>query len=278
MEIRFDGKVVVITGGSTGIGAATVKLFLQSGANVIFTGIENEKDIDLAKYSDDACALPEYYQLDVSDEDAVIRFAAHVEEKYGGCDVLINNAGILVPHVLHETPTEEWLQTMNVNVNGVFYMSKHFIPQMIKKGGGAIVNTSSMSGLQADYTFAAYNASKGAVANLTRNMALDYAKYNIRVNAVAPGSVRTAMYNMFADLVGGADVLDFGTSMVYPLKRVGLPEEIANAVLFLASDKASFITGVNLVVDGGLTAHTGSQHNWEMVAVLHEYYKNKSLK
>lgn len=265
MNISFNGKIVVVTGGSTGIGEATVKLFLQSGANVIFTGIENEMDIDPTKYSDDTNALAEYYQLDVTDEDAVIRFAAHVEEKYGGCDVLFNNAGILVPHLLHETPTAEWLQTMNVNVNGVFYTSKYFIPQMLKKGGGAIVNTSSMSGLQADYTFCSYNTSKGAVANLTRNMALDYAEYNIRVNAVAPGSVRTSMYNNFAGPVGGADVLDLGTSMVYPLKRVGLPEEVANAVLFLASDKASFINGINLVVDGGLTAHTGSQHDWEMV-------------
>lgn len=268
MDIRFDGKIVVVIGGSTGIGKATVKQFLQSGASVIFTGIENKNDIDPAKYSDDTNTLSEYYQLDVTDEDAVIRFSAYVDEKYSGCDVLFNNAGILIPNLLHETPTEEWLKTMNVNVNGMFYTSKYFIPQMLKKGGGAIVNTSSMSGLVADYTFCSYNASKAAVANLTRNMALDYAEYNIRVNAVAPGSIRTSMYKKFAEPVGGMDILDLGHNIVYPMKRIGLPEEIANAVLFLASDKASFITGINLVVDGGITACTGAQHSWDMVREL----------
>lgn len=275
MDIRFDRKVVVVIGGSTGIGEATVKLFLESGGQVIFTGIEEEKDIDLHKYPDELFALVEYKRLDVTNEKEVKKFASYVNEKYGGSDVLFNNAGILAPHVLHETPTEEWLHTMNVNVNGIYYTSKYFIPQMIKKGGGVIINTSSISGLQADHTFCSYNASKGAVANLTRNMALDYAPYNIRVNAVAPGSIRTSMYNKFAEVVGGADILDLGTSMVYPMKRVGLPEEIGNAVLFLASDKASFITGINLIVDGGLTAHTGAQHNWEMVKVMRDYLEEK---
>jgi meso-butanediol dehydrogenase/(S,S)-butanediol dehydrogenase/diacetyl reductase len=269
MDIRFDGKTVVITGGSTGIGAATVKVFLQSGANVIFTGIEQEKEVDCKQYAS-FTGLAEYHQLDVTDESAVTIFAEQVEKRFGGCDILYNNAGILAPHLLHETPSEEWLKTMNVNVNGVFYTSKHFLPQMIKKGGGVIINTSSMSGLLADYSFCSYNASKGAVANMTRNMALDYAKYNIRVNAVAPGSVRTSMYNNFAGLVGGADILDYGTNMVYPLNRIAEPEDIANAVFFLASDKASFITGINLVVDGGITACTGAQHDWDMVKTLYE--------
>lgn len=275
MDIRFDGKVVVVTGGSTGIGKVTVGKFLDSGAKVVFTGIENIADIKIAEYSEKAEDMAEYFQLDITNEGSVIRFAAHVENKYNGCDILFNNAGILVPHILHETPSEEWLKTMNVNVNGVFYVSKYLIPQMIKKGGGAIVNTSSISGLFADYSFCSYNASKGAVANLTRNMALDYARFDIRVNAVAPGSVRTSMYNNFADLVGGAELLDYGTNMVYPLGRVGEPEDIANAVLFLASDQAAFITGVNLLVDGGITASTGAQHEWEHVAVLHKHFVEK---
>jgi len=275
MDIRFDGKLVVVIGGSTGIGEATVKLFLESGGQVIFTGIEEEKDIDLHKYPDELFDLVEYKRLDISKEEEVKKFTSYVNEKYGGCDVLFNNAGILKTNILHETPTEEWLRTMDVNVNGYYYTSKYFIPQMIKKGGGVIINTSSMSGLQADYTFCAYNASKGAVANLTRNMALDYAQYNIRVNAVAPGVIRTPMHYKFAEVVGGADILDFGDALVYPMGRNGLPEEVANAVLFLASDKASFITGINLVVDGGITAHTGGQHNWEMVKVMRDYLKEK---
>lgn len=275
MEIRFDGKVIVVIGGSTGIGKATVKLFLESGGQVIFTGIEEEKEIDLDEYSKYPDESYEYKQLDITDEEGVKKFASYVKKKWSGCDVLFNNAGILEVDILHETPTEKWLRVMDVNVNGFYYTSKYFIPQMIEKGGGVIVNTSSMSGLQADYAFCAYNASKGAVANLTRNMALDYAPYNIRVNAVAPGNIKTPMYEKFAPDIGGIDILDLGVSMVKPMKRHGLPEEIGNAVLFLASDKASFITGVNLLVDGGLTAHTGAQHNWEMVKVMRNYLKEK---
>ncbi len=275
MDIRFDGKIIVVIGGSSGIGEATVGKFLESGGNVIFTGIEDKKDINLHKYPDELLKQIDYSQLDVTNEKKVQEFASYVNEKYGGCDILYNNAGIIDPNILHEIPTEEWLHTMDVNVNGMFYSSKYFIPKMIEKGGGVIINTSSMSGLQADHTFCSYNASKGAVANLTRNMALDYAPYNIRVNAVAPGSIRTPMYSKFFDAVGGKDILDLGTSLVYPMKRVGFPEEVANAVLFLASDKASFITGINLVVDGGLTAHTGAQHDWEMVKVISKYLKEK---
>jgi meso-butanediol dehydrogenase/(S,S)-butanediol dehydrogenase/diacetyl reductase len=167
MDIRFDGKTVVVTGGSTGIGATTVKAFLNSGAKVVFTGIESAEDVDLSHCTGFE-GLADYYRLDVTNEAAVIAFADYVQEKHDGCDILYNNAGILAPHILHETPSEEWLKTMNVNVNGVFYTSKYFIPQMIKKGGGAIVNTSSISGLFADHTFCSYNASKGAIANMTR--------------------------------------------------------------------------------------------------------------
>jgi len=278
MDIRFDGKLIVVIGGSTGIGKATVKKFLESGGKVVFTGIEDKKSIDLNEFSnlDDGCYG--YYQLDATKESDVKAFADYVKSKYGNCDILFNNAGILLTNILHEIPTDEWMRTINVNLNAMYYTSKYFIPQMLAKGSGVIINTSSMSGLQADYTFCAYNASKGAVANLTRNMALDYAQYNIRVNAVAPGSIRTSMYNKFAKVVGGADVLDLGTSMVYPLKRVGLPEEVANAVLFLASDKASFITGINLVIDGGLTAHTGSQKNWEMVNKINTLLRKSNKK
>ncbi len=274
MDIRFDGKIIVVSGGSTGIGEATVKNFLESGGSVIFTGIEKPERLDFTKYQNYQGKY-DYKQLEVTNEEEVKNFALYISEKYHGCDVLFNNAGIIDAHILHETPTQEWLRTMDVNVNGVYYMSKYFLPQMIKKGGGVIINTSSISGLQGDYTFCSYNTSKGAVANLTRNMALDYAQYNIRVNAVAPGSVRTSMYSKFFDSVGGQEILDLGHSLEYPLKRVTLPEEVANAVVFLASEQASFITGINLVIDGGLTAHTGAQHNWELVKIIRDYNKKE---
>jgi len=268
MDIRFDGKIVVVIGGSTGIGKATVKLFAQSGGKVIFTGIEKESEIDINEYFSKGDPTPVYQMLDIRIEDDVSKFADYVDKKYNGCDVLFNNVGILTINILHEITTEEWQKTMDINMNGMYYTSKYFLPQMIKKGGGAVVNTSSVSGLFADYTLCAYNTSKGAVANLTRNMALDYAKYNIRVNAVAPGITKTPMYYAFGDSVGGLDVLEFGASIVYPSHRVGLPEEIANAVVFLASDKASFISGTNLVIDGGITAHTGQQRDYNTAKLI----------
>jgi len=269
MEIRFDGKTVVIIGGSTGIGAAAVKGFIESGGCVYFTGIEPEAQINLQDYcggNKDRCF---YYQLDVTNEGAVGRFADYVRDNTDGCDVLFNNAGILIANRVHELSLDEWNKVMAVNATGVFLGSKYFLPQMIAKGGGSIVNTSSMSGLFADYTFASYNASKAAVANLTRNMAMDYAKEHIRVNAVAPGSVKTSMYSNCADGVGGIDILDIGHEEVYPMGRIATPEEIADTVQFLASDQASFITGHILVVDGGITAYTGSQHQWERIR---DYY------
>jgi meso-butanediol dehydrogenase/(S,S)-butanediol dehydrogenase/diacetyl reductase len=269
MDIRFDNKTIVVIGGSTGIGESTVREFCRSGGKVIFTGIEASDSIEIGDYYQQGEQVPVYGQLDITDEASVQKFAAGVEAEHGGCDVLFNNAGIIEVNILHETPTEEWLRTINVNVNGMYFTSKYFIPQMLKKGGGAIVNTSSMSGLHADYAFSSYNASKGAVANLTRNMALDYAKHNIRVNAVAPGAIRTPMHWRYKDALGGEEVINFGNSLVYPLERSGDPQEVANAVLFLASDKASFITGINHVIDGGITAHTGSQKDWGMVQTIH---------
>lgn len=268
MDIRFDGKTVVVIGGSTGIGKATVKLFAQSGGRVIFTGIESENEIKIEEFSDKGNPIPVYQCLDIRNEEDVREFAYSVDQKFNGCDVLFNNVGILTTNILHEVSTEEWRKNMDVNITGMYFTSKYFLPQMIKKGGGSIVNTSSVSGLFGDYGLCAYNATKGAVANLTRNMALDYAEYNIRVNAVAPGITKTPMYYAFGESVGGLDVLEYGAAVVYPGRRVAFPEEIANAVVFLASDRASFISGTNLLVDGGITAHTGQQRDYDKAKIL----------
>lgn len=260
MNLRFDDKVVVVTGGSSGIGKTTAQAFIKAGGKVIFTGIEDPSSIDMKEYEN-----AEYYVLDVANENEVVAFAAHVKEKYGGADVLFNNAGILIPHKCHECTLEEWEKTMDINVKGVFFCAKYFLPQMMEKGKGSIVNTSSMSGLLADRNYFSYNASKGAVSNMTRNMAIDYAQYGIRVNAVNPGSIKTPMYFGASERVGGQEVLDYGMADVYPIGRNGYPEEVAACVLFLASDEASFVTGHNLVVDGGITAFTGAQHKWDRV-------------
>ena len=271
MEIRFDEKVVVVTGASRGIGKATAKEFAESGATVIATGIESPKEINIEEIG-----CTKYVRLDVTDEQEIASFAKYVWEQYGGCDILHNNAGILIPHMLHECTTEEYDSTMAVNARGLYLCSRYFIKQMMEKGGGAIVNTCSMSGLQADPGYFSYNASKGAVANMTRSMALDYAPYHIRVNAVAPGSIKTEMHFRSAESVGGLDVLDYGIGEIYPLGRNGYPEEVAACVLFLASDKASFITGHNLVVDGGLTAGTGAAPERQWLRLIREYNEHVS--
>lgn len=266
LDISFVGKTVLVTGGSSGIGLATVQAFQSSGGNVVFTGLEAPKDLE----SEALIPGTFYKQVDVTNEESVHQLAEYLDKVHGGCDILFNNAGILIPGLLHETDYETWQKTINVNVNGVFLVSKYILPQMMRKNSGAIINTSSISGLHADNTFASYNASKGAIANLTRNMAVDYAEFGIRVNAVAPGSIKTSMYTNFGPLVGGLDILDYGTSLAYPMGRPGYPSEVANAVLFLASDQASWITGINLLVDGGITAHTGAQHQWQNVKILME--------
>ena len=276
MDIRFDNKIVVVTGGSSGIGKAAAVEFLAAGAKVIFTGIEKPEDVRLADYGDGGNeGRAEYYRLDVTREEEIAAFAKYVDAQYGGADVLHNNAGILIhpSHVIHECTAEEFDNTMVVNTRGVFLVAKYFIVQMIRKGGGAIVNTCSMSGLVADQNYFAYNVSKGAVANMTRNMAIDYAKYNIRVNAVNPGSIRTEMYTRYDNL----EVIDFAMADVYPIGRAGMPEEVAACVLFLASDRASFVTGHNMVVDGGLTASSHAPRNWERyIREYHEKFEKSS--
>ncbi len=272
MTISFKDKTVVVVGGSTGIGFATAKSFLDAGANVVYAGLEKESELEERLESKDAICY--YRQLDATSETQMQEFTQFVKEEAGGCDVLFNNAGILMSKLLHEMSLEEWQRVMTVNLNSTFLGCKYFIPQMLEKGKGSIVNMSSVSGVLADHGFPAYNASKAAIANVTRNLAIDYAANNIRVNSVAPGSVKTRIYDNFANEVGGQEILDAGTNEVYPMGRIATCQEVANAVLFLASDLASFITGHNLLIDGGLTASTGAQHQWDRVR---EYYKIKSI-
>jgi NAD(P)-dependent dehydrogenase (short-subunit alcohol dehydrogenase family) len=260
MDIRFDGKTAVITGGSSGMGQVTARMFAESGATVVYTDIAPPKPEDSEGYGD-----AEFYQCDVTKPNEVERFAQYVEKKYGGADILFNNAGILIPAPVDSCPIDVWKQTVDVNLNGVFYCAKYFLPHMMKKRKGAIVNTSSISGLRGDRALCAYDATKGAVVNLTRSMALDYAEYGVRVNAVAPGQVRTPMYFRGAAEQGGVDVFDYGAKLAYPIGRVGEPEEIAACVLFLASDYASNVTGHNFVVDGGVTVQSGNQFQWDRV-------------
>ena len=256
MDLGLKGKNIVVFGGETGLGAASVRLFASEGANVVFTGMNDEAGNGLAAELGSSSAGKVFFiKSDISSEAQVSDTAAFVDKELGGADVLFNNAGILKGAEVENTTSEEWDLVAAVNVKGFFMTSKAFIPQMIKRGGGRIINTSSVSGLFGDYACVAYNASKGAVTNMTRAMALDCAKHNIKVNAVCPGSMRTSMYEACADAIGEEKCETMFRNQ-YPMGRIAEPIDVAKVVLFLASDLADFVSGTNIPVDGALTAHT----------------------
>lgn len=266
MDLRFDGKIAIITGGTTGIGLATVKEFCDSGATVIFTG--SEKDFP------DHFVIPagsSFYNLDSTDQKSVKLFADSIISTYGGADILVNNTESYASGLLHNCEVDQWNRIFSNNVTGTFLCCKYFLPQMLHKKKGAIINVCSIAGLQGENNAAVYSAAEGAIANMTRAMAVDYAPFGIRINAVNPGLVRTtSIYDSMASLVGNADILEHGIQDVYPLGRSADPSEIAAAIIFLASEEANFVIGHNLSVDGGLTCWTGAQYKWDRVKKEYE--------
>jgi len=256
MNLDIAGKTAVITGGSSGLGAACVDAFAAEGARVIFTGRSSERGEAFCAEarSRHPSAVISFCRSDAGCEADIAALAEAVMEA-GGADFLINNAGILEGGTIDDTSLSQWESVQRVNVTGPFLLSRALVPQMRSRGGGAIVNVSSVSGNYGDYGVVAYNASKGAVANMTRAMALDLIGDNIRVNAVCPGSMRTRMYEGVADAIG-RERCEGLFSDRYPMGRIAEPAEVASAVVFLCSAAASFINGVNLPVDGGLSAHS----------------------
>jgi meso-butanediol dehydrogenase / (S,S)-butanediol dehydrogenase / diacetyl reductase len=249
---RFAGKIVIITGAASGIGAATARRFAEEGASLSLA------DLDEAALAATAAALglaPDRLLLshvDVGDGAALAALVAATIERFRRLDILVNNAGIGGFGHVTEVEPERWRRVMAVDLDAVFYASRAAIPHL-KATRGVIVNTASISGLFGDSGFAAYNAAKGAVVNLTRTLAIDHAPDGIRVNAVCPGLVVTPLAR---HLHGSAEILAEYEKRV-PMGRPAQPEEIASAIAFLASSDASYITGAMLVVDGGLTAGTG---------------------
>jgi meso-butanediol dehydrogenase / (S,S)-butanediol dehydrogenase / diacetyl reductase len=250
----MSGRVVVIVGGTSGIGEECVKVFARKGDRVVFTGTSEGKAaaVTAALAKEGIGAQVRFCQSDISREADVSRLAAFVTATFGPCDVLCNNASILVGGAVHETSPEDWNRLFAVNVTGTYHCCRAFIPEMLKRKRGVIVNTASISGMYGEYGMAAYCATKGAICNLTHAMALDYADEGIRVNAVCPGATRTDMF-----VNGTDDSFKKKCESLFPPRRVGLPAEVADAVYFLASDEARFVNGVLLPVDGGISAHTG---------------------
>lgn len=244
---KFKGRVAVITGAASGIGAATARLFASEGAKLVLADINIEDAKSLADSLPDAAARA----CDVSkqaDIEALIDFAMST---YGQIDILFNNAGIGSYGNSAEMSASQWENVIAVDLHSVFYACHTAIPHM--KPGSAIVNTASISGLFGDYRFAAYNAAKGGVVNYTRALAMDHARDGIRVNALCPGLVDTPITSAMHEIPG---LLDDWKSRI-PMGRPAQPEEMAEVVAFLASDAASYVTGAIIAADGGTTACTG---------------------
>jgi NAD(P)-dependent dehydrogenase (short-subunit alcohol dehydrogenase family) len=258
---EFAGRVAVVTG-TTGIGRAIAKRFSAGGAQVVAFGIEAAGNEELAR---DAAKLDLTLQVescDVTDVEAARSLISKTVSRFGGLDIIVNAAAIHPFGTVVETDLATWNRCMLVNVGSIYLLAHLGIPEMKKRGGGAIISVASVQGYACQRGVAAYATSKGAIHSLTRALALDHAADNIRVNSISPGSIRTPMLARSAahfapDLPAEKAFERFGSS--HPLGRIGTPEEVAELAAFLASDKAGFCTGGDYLVDGGLLAGIGVQ-------------------
>ena len=255
MAGRFDGKVAVITAGGSGIGAATARRFVQEGAAVVVADLSGKRAQAVAQELSDGGGRAVWLKMDAAEPEGVEATVNLALDRYGRLDVMFNNAGLAELGRLEEYSIEGWNRVLAVTLTSVFLGMKYCLPIMHRQGAGTIINTASISGTGADYGMASYNAAKAGVINLTRTAAIENATRNIRVNCVCPGAINTRV----AQLLGGerADEFRRVQGQAHPIGRMGEPEEIANTVVFLASDEASFITGEAIRVDGGVTARTG---------------------
>ncbi len=251
--MRLEGKTALITGGGEGIGRATALLFSSEGAKVGIMGRTKSK-LDLVVSEAGGPGEITAFHGDVSVEGDAKKVVDEFYKRFGRIDILFNNAGILEGGTVVTTSMEVWDRTIDINVKGVFLMSKYVVPYMAKHGGGSIINNSSVLGIVGMENCVAYNASKGAVRQITRSMALDHAKDNIRVNSICPGYIKTKMdVEFMGNPPDAEEQLDKIAAGMIPLVRRAEAVEVGHAVLYLASDDSKYVTGSDLVIDGGWT-------------------------
>jgi NAD(P)-dependent dehydrogenase (short-subunit alcohol dehydrogenase family) len=254
MSGRLNGKVALITGGGVGIGAAIAKAFVCEGAKVVVTGRRKEKlEAFAGTLPAGTCAVHCGDVQNVKDAEAMVETAVM---KFGKLNILVNNAGIDPPGTVTEIPIEQWLAVINTNLTGVFYMTRFAIPKMIEQGGGSVINLSSLAGVRAIPAMPAYSASKAGLIGFTNASALDYGPMGIRMNLISPGATATDMLknqmkglaeSQGTDIYGALGLL----TRFNPIKRACEPDEIAPLAVFLASDESKYITGQNILIDGG---------------------------
>jgi NAD(P)-dependent dehydrogenase (short-subunit alcohol dehydrogenase family) len=267
MAGRLDGKVAMITGGASGIGLGTVELFVAEGARVVAADIQDEKGAMLEQRF---AGKVKYARCDVTHEADIAAAVALAESEFGGLDIQFNNAGISDRMTtLAEITADGWNWIFDILVRGPALGMKHAAPAMLKRGGGSIINTASIAGLQAGFGPLAYSTAKAGVIHMSRCAAAQLSPQGIRVNAICPGLIATSIFG--ASIGMTRDVADQMAAMVaqngqvaQPVKKPGLPDDIAQAALYLASDAAAFVTGTHIVVDGGITI--GGRHSWDPTA------------
>jgi NAD(P)-dependent dehydrogenase (short-subunit alcohol dehydrogenase family) len=264
---RLDGKIALITGGCSGIGLASVELFIAQGAQVVIADVQDEKGAVLEQRFPGKAI---YRHCDVTQEADIVAALASAKDVFGGLDILFNNAGTggVVAGVA-DMPVEGWDFTQALLLRGPMLGMKHAIPLMQARGGGSIVNTASIAGFEAGWGFA-YGVAKGAVIHMSKLAAAELAVHNIRVNAICPGVIVTPIFGVAvgldrqaADQMAGS-LVDAAAQM-QPIRRAGVPEDIAKAALYLASDDSGFVTGTHLLVDGGI--RVGPRNSWDETAV-----------
>lgn len=259
MRKQLDGKVVVITGGAMGIGRATALLLAQEGASLLIVDIDEKSGEGTAKEARRRGSDVIFVKADVTDTDQIAQMVSKAVERFGRIDVLVNNAGVVLISDVEETDEIGFRRLVDVNYKGAFFCSKAVIPVMKKQGGGVIVNLASVSAHIGQPKHAAYAGTKGAVLSMTRAMSVELAPYNIRVNSISPGAVDTPMLR--SDMEKQSKIRriqleevkkEFASESV--MKRISTPEEIASVILFLCSERSSYITGADVLVDGGWVA------------------------